>query len=248
MSNTAVTLTEQPPPLDKSRERIRDMFGRIAGRYDLLNHLLSAGIDRRWRRRAVQLAPPQGTAPILDICAGTGDLALAYSRAADEQTHIVAADFCHPMLVIGSRKGRRAGVDGRLRFIEADSLALPFRDERFQIVSVAFGLRNVGDTGRGLSEMVRVCRQGGKVVILEFSLPRRQPMRGLYRWYFHHVLPRVAGMLARDTDGAYNYLPQSVEQFPSGAELVERMRAAGLSRVSHYPLTLGIATLYVGTK
>lgn len=248
MPNTAVMLTHQTPQVDKSRERIRGMFGRIAGRYDLLNHLLSLGVDRYWRRRAVRLAPPAGTAPILDICAGTGDLALAYRRAAGEQVHIVAADFCHPMLVIGVRKGRRAGVDGRLRFIEADALALPFSEERFQIVSVAFGLRNVGDTDAALVEMVRVCREGGKVVILEFSIPERQPMRGLYRWYFHHVLPRAAAALARNPDGAYNYLPQSVEQFPSGAELTERMRRCGLSDVSHHPLTFGIATLYVGTK
>ena len=239
---------ETAPPLDKSEARIRRMFGEIAGRYDLLNHLLSLNIDRYWRRCTVRQVPPSGDAPILDLCTGTGDLALAYCRAAGEHVPVIGADFCHEMLVIGERKGEQAKERYRLRFIEADAQRLPFPDDYFQIVSVAFGLRNVTDTDRGLSEMLRVCKPGGRVAVLEFSAPRRQPLRCIYFWYFRHILPRIGQALARNRQSAYNYLPESVQQFPSGQALAEMMSAAGMRNVSYRPLTLGIATLYVGTK
>lgn len=223
------------------------MFGEIAGRYDLLNHLLSLNVDRYWRWRAVRQAPP-GDGPILDLCTGTGDLALAYYRASRGQARIVAADFCHPMLVLGEQKRSRSGVNGQLTFVEADAQRLPFPDDYFAIVCVAFGLRNVTDTDRGLGEMARVCRPGGRVVVLEFSMPQRQPLRAVYSWYFRRVLPRIGQALARNRQDAYRYLPESVGEFPSGEALAERMRAAGMSSVSHRPLTLGVATLYVGVK
>ncbi len=160
----------------------------------------------------------------------------------------MAADFCRPMLSVGARKSDRAAHAGPIQFVEADALRLPFADAMFQIVSVAFGLRNVGETDRALEEMARVCRDGGKVVVLEFSMPSARPMRALYRWYFHQVLPRIGQTLARNADDAYRYLPESVEQFPQGEELARRMRAVGLTQVSHHPLTFGVATLYVGTK
>jgi demethylmenaquinone methyltransferase/2-methoxy-6-polyprenyl-1,4-benzoquinol methylase len=235
-------------PVDKSEARVRRMFGQIAHKYDLLNHLLSLNIDRRWRRQTVRRVPPQGNAPILDLCTGTGDLALAYYQASEEQTPVIGADFCHEMLVLGAQKGRRADANGRLSFIEADAQRLPFPDDYFQIVSVAFGLRNVTDTDRGLREMVRVCRPGGRVAVLEFSMPRRQPFRGIYRWYFRRVLPRIGQLLARNRESAYNYLPASVGEFPDGEALAQRLRAAGLSNVWHQPLTFGVATLYVGSK
>jgi demethylmenaquinone methyltransferase/2-methoxy-6-polyprenyl-1,4-benzoquinol methylase len=224
------------------------MFGRIAGRYDFLNHLLSLNVDRYWRRRTVRLVPPRGPLPILDICTGTGDLALAYDRAAGGRTQIVAADFCHEMLVIGRQKASRAGAESRIAFIEADAQSLPLPDGTFQIVCVAFGLRNVADTDRGLAEMARVCARAGRVAVLEFSTPSRQPFKAAYGWYFRQVLPRIGGLVARNSGGAYEYLPTSVGEFPQGDALLERMRAAGLADLRRYPLTLGVATLYVGTK
>lgn len=234
--------------VDKSEARIRQMFGEIAGQYDFLNHLLSLNVDKYWRWRTVRKVPPRGEGPILDLCTGTGDLALAYYWAAGGQTSVVGADFCHEMLALGDVKKRRAGINGRLAFVEADAQRLPFPSDHFQIVSVAFGLRNVTDTDRGLTEMVRVCRPQGQVAVLEFSMPRWQPFRAVYGWYFRNVLPRIGQWLARNRQSAYNYLPQSVGEFPQGEALAERMRRAGLNEVRYYPLTLGIATLYVGRK
>lgn len=224
------------------------MFGEIAPRYDLLNRLLSLGIDRSWRRRTIRLVPPQGDAPILDVCTGTGDLALAYWRATGGRATVVGADFCHPMLVLGHEKSQRANAGPGIQWVEADAQRLPFADDQFQIVCVAFGLRNVSDTDRGLGEMVRVCRPGGRVAVLEFTLPDRWPLRPLYGWYFRHILPRVGQALAKNRHAAYNYLPASVREFPQRDALAERLRSAGLTQVGFHPFTFGVATLYVGVK
>jgi demethylmenaquinone methyltransferase / 2-methoxy-6-polyprenyl-1,4-benzoquinol methylase len=254
--------------LDKSSDRVRRMFGEIAGRYDLLNHLLSLGIDRRWRRRTVTLVRPENEEPILDVCTGTADLALAYSRAAGGKAAVVATDFCRPMLAIGLRKcqktvgqvGNLPGMTATARclpvpqpgagitLLEADTLHLPFPDNTFQIVSVAFGLRNLADPDAGLQEMARVCRPGGRVAVLEFSTPTLWPLGTLYRWYFHHLLPRIGQALARNTQAAYNYLPTSVGRFPQTEALVERLRAAGLADATYHQFTCGVATLYIGRK
>lgn len=234
--------------LDKSESRVRRMFGEIAPKYDLLNHLLSMNVDKYWRWRTVRAVPPVGDAPILDLCTGTGDLALAYFKASGGRARIVGADFCHPMLVRGADKGRRAGANGHMTFVEADAQRLPFPADHFQIVCVAFGLRNVTDTDRGLAEMTRVCQPGGHVAVLEFSQPTWQPFRAAYGWYFRNVLPRIGQALSKNRQDAYNYLPESVGQFPCGEALAEKMRAAGLRDVWFEPLTFGIATLYVGTK
>jgi demethylmenaquinone methyltransferase/2-methoxy-6-polyprenyl-1,4-benzoquinol methylase len=226
------------------------MFGEIAPTYDRLNHLLSLSIDKWWRRITVRTVPPEvGRGPILDLCTGTGDLALAYDRAASGQVSIVGADFCRPMLAIGRDKGAKAKADDRLTFVEADAQHLPFPDNEFQIVCVAFGLRNVTDTDRGLREMARVCRPEGRVAVLEFSQPGFRPFRAVYNWYFNRVLPKIGGLLSgKGGRQAYNYLPTSVGEFPCGEALCERMRGAGLKNVTYRPLTFGIATLYVGTK
>jgi demethylmenaquinone methyltransferase/2-methoxy-6-polyprenyl-1,4-benzoquinol methylase len=223
------------------------MFAEIASRYDFMNHALSLGTDVYWRWRTVRKVAPSGHAPILDLCTGTGDLALAYRRAAANGTPVVGADFCHPMLVIGHDKAGRAKADG-ITFVEADAQRLPFPDDQFQIVCVAFGLRNVTDTDRGLGEMARVCRSGGRVAVLEFSQPGFRPFRAVYNWYFNNVLPKIGQWLSRSPHDAYTYLPTSVGEFPCGEALCERMRAAGLHDVTYRPLTFGIATLYVGTK
>ena len=239
--------------LDKRETRIRTMFGNIARRYDLLNHLLSLNIDRYWRWRTTRLAPPNldgpGTvAPILDVCTGTGDLALAYDRAAKRRVPIVGTDFCLPMLIPARDKTQRRRAADRIRYIEADTQRLPFPDDTFQLTTVAFGLRNVTDTERGLAEMVRVTQPGGRVAILEFSRPRHWLFGRLYRFYFRRILPCIGQVISRSRDNAYNYLPASVMEFPDGEALAEKLRGHGLTDVRWYPLTFGIATLYVGTK
>jgi len=235
-------------PVDKSGQRVQQMFGQIAPRYDRMNHLLSMNVDRYWRWRTVRLTKPSGNGPILDICTGTGDLAFAFERKTRGQNRIVAADFCHEMLVIGNEKREQAGLNGQVVFVEADAQALPFQDDHFQIVSVAFGLRNVSDTDQGLREMARVCQPGGRVAVLEFSMPTFPPIRAMYGWYFRNVLPKLGQWLAKNDEEAYAYLPESVGEFPSGEALAKRMVDAGLSRVRVCTLTFGVATLYVGVK
>lgn len=234
-------------PVDKTGSRVRDMFSEIAPHYDLLNHLLSLNIDRYWRLQTVQLVPPEGDEPILDLCTGTGDLAFAYHQRSGGQAPVIAADFCREMLLIGERKKQRRGVNGQVTFVEADALALPFAEDQFQIVSVAFGLRNVADTDRGLAEMVRVCQPGGRVAVLEFSRPRIPPLSMIYTAYFRYVLPRIGAAISKN-GSAYSYLPDSVGEFPDGEALALRMREAGLDDVWFRPFTMGVATLYVGTK
>ena len=234
--------------LDKRETRVRRMFNSIAPRYDLLNHLLSLNIDRYWRWRTTRLVPPAGDAPILDVCTGTGDLALAYDRAAAGRAPVVGADFCHEMLVRAAGKTRRRRALSRIRYVEADAQRLPFPDDHFQIACIAFGLRNVTDTDRGIAEMVRVTRRGGQVAILEFSQPRHWLFGRLYRFYFRRLLPLVGQMVSRSRDNAYRYLPASVLEFPDGEALADRLRGHALVEVRWYPLTFGIATLYVGTK
>ena len=234
--------------LDKRETRIRRMFGDIAPRYDFLNHLLSLNVDRYWRWRTTRLVPPDGTAPILDLCTGTGDLALAYDRAAGRRAPVVGADFCHEMLIRAGQKACQRQADQRIRFLEADAQQLPLADGQFQITTVAFGLRNVTDTDRGLAEMIRVTRPGGKVAILEFSQPRGLLFGPLFRFYSNWILPYIGQMISRSRDNAYRYLPASVREFPDGEALADRLRRQGLNDVRWYPLTFGIATLYVGTK
>jgi demethylmenaquinone methyltransferase/2-methoxy-6-polyprenyl-1,4-benzoquinol methylase len=165
----------------------------------------------------------------------------------------VGADFTHEMLVLANKKGAKLQASARANgipfvFLQADAQRLPFADEQFQIVCVAFGLRNVTDTRLGLREMVRVCQTGGKVVVLEFSLPANRLMRGLYTWYFRNILPRIGQLVSGSRQQAYNYLPESVGAFPYGERLAAVMQECGLARVAFTPLTFGIATLYIGEK
>jgi len=240
------------PSVDKSEARIRRMFGEISSRYDFLNHFLSGGTDWYWRWRTIRTAAPRGTAPILDVCTGTGDLAIAYWKKGRGKIPVVGADFTSEMLVIAEEKSQKpiqASAGGSpLEFVQADTQQLPFPDSQFQIVSVAFGLRNVTDTARGLKEMIRVCQPGGQVVVLEFSLPTNRVLRGMYTWYFRNILPRIGQLLARNSHQAYNYLPDSVSEFPFGERLASLMKECGLRAVRFTPLTFGIATLYIGEK
>ncbi|MBV8488186.1 MAG: ubiquinone/menaquinone biosynthesis methyltransferase [Planctomycetaceae bacterium] len=233
---------------DKSDHRVRRMFASIARRYDLLNHLLSLNIDRSWRRFTTRAVPPRPGELVLDCCTGTADLALAYDLAAGGRSLIVGMDFCHEMLVLGRQKAVRRGAIGRVILIEGDTQRLPVPDDTFAVVSVAFGLRNVRDTVRGIDEMIRVARPGGKVAILEFSRPRGKLLGKLYLAFFQHVLPRVGEAIAPNEDQAYHYLPRTVLAFPDGQEMLNLLASRGLIDMKSYPLTLGIATLYVGTK
>ncbi|HVJ87566.1 MAG TPA: bifunctional demethylmenaquinone methyltransferase/2-methoxy-6-polyprenyl-1,4-benzoquinol methylase UbiE [Caulifigura sp.] len=239
--------------VDKSGDRIKRMFGGIAPRYDLLNHTLSGGVDTYWRARTVRLVKPEGTEPILDLCTGTGDLAFAYAKAGRLAVPIVGADFTPEMIDRANQKLKRAEAAGKvpgglMQFQVADAQELPFENDRFQIVSVAFGLRNVADTMRGLREMTRVCRPGGRVAVLEFSKPQSKAFNAVYQAYFRTVLPRVGQIVSGSRDLAYEYLPQSVAEFPCGRELAGMMEQTGLESVQFKPLTFGIATLYWGRK
>ena len=233
-------------PVDKSHDRVRKMFGEIAPNYDRMNHLLSMNVDRYWRWKAVRKLAPNKTDPILDVCTGTGDLAFAFQKYTDGEVAVIGSDFCFEMLEVGRFKSEKSGRP--VTFVEADAQNLPFESDQFQVVSAAFGLRNVANTDLGLQEMTRVCKPGGQVAILEFSIPRYQPIKGMYGWYFKNVLPRIGQRLARNNSSAYNYLPDSVGEFPCYEKLTERMLAAGLSSARFFPLTFGIATLYVGAK
>ncbi len=244
-TGTSVTVSTT---IDKSDQRVRRMFGSIAGRYDFLNHLLSLNIDRSWRKFTTRVVAPVAGVPVLDCCTGTADLALAYDRAAGGRSPIVGTDFCHEMLVLGRRKVKKAGALGRVTLLEGDTQRLPVPSNAFGVVSVAFGLRNVRDTVRGIDEMIRVAQPGGKIAILEFSRPRGRMLGPLYLAFFRHLLPRVGQALAPNQDGAYDYLPRSVLEFPDGQAMLDLLGARGLTELKQYPLTLGIATLYVGTK
>jgi demethylmenaquinone methyltransferase/2-methoxy-6-polyprenyl-1,4-benzoquinol methylase len=234
------------PSVDKSGQKVRGMFAEIAPRYDTVNRMLSGGIDLWWRRVTVNRAAPPAGGAILDVCTGTGDLALAYAAKAGPQVRVVGSDFCRPMLDRGVEKSadRKLPVE----WIEADAMDLPFADREFDLVTVAFGLRNIARTDRGLAEMARVCKPGGRLAILEFSLPSNLLIRRSYLWYFRNVLPRLGNAVARNHADAYTYLNQSVEEFPSGEALAALVKAAGFDRVEQIPLTFGIATLSIATK
>jgi len=235
--------------VDKSPEKIRRMFGSIAPRYDFLNHFLSLGLDISWRRCCADRLSAATTVdgPILDVCTGTADLAQALWRRQRGSTvprKVFGVDFSPEMIEFGERKTRNTDIELSI----GDALNLPFDDATFAAVCVAFGLRNVGDTDRGLAEMVRVCKPGGVVAVLEFSMPTQPILSGLYRFYFRTVLPRIGQWLAKNRDDAYTYLPESVLQFDDPQHLAERLRVAGLVDVEVRSLTLGTVTLQTGRR
>ena len=231
-------------PLGSRNEReaaawVRGMFARVARRYDVANHLLSFNIDRLWRARTVRRVRPileRPGAHVLDICCGTGDLTLALGRECP--THVLGSDFCHPMLVAARGKGA-AGL------FEADALRLPLRDASLDLVTVAFGFRNLANYRAGLLEMRRVLGPAGMAAILEFSEPPNAVFAALYHFYSRRILPLIGGALSGSRE-AYTYLPESVRKFPSAEELAEEMRRAGFAEVRYERFTGGIVALHLG--
>ncbi|WP_282756044.1 bifunctional demethylmenaquinone methyltransferase/2-methoxy-6-polyprenyl-1,4-benzoquinol methylase UbiE [Desulfuromonas thiophila] len=230
---------------DKGRG-IRAMFDAIAPRYDLLNRLLSLGIDRRWRRVAVgQLRVPPGGL-VLDMAAGTGDVALEIASRTPDSVRIIAEDFTQGMLLAGRPKLAASPYAQRIGLVNASCEAIPHPDGLFDGVTIAFGIRNVVDRAQGLREICRVLKPGGRAVILEFSMPANRLFGALYRFYFNRVLPFVGGLLSQRS--AYRYLPDSVAAFPSQQVFKQMMAEAGFSGLYHRDLTFGIATVYVGER
>ena len=230
---------------DKGRG-VRQMFDDIAGRYDLLNRLLSFGIDRRWRRFAVsQLSIPKG-GRVLDIATGTCDVALEIAEQTDPSVQIVGEDFTQGMLVQGLAKLKASPHGERITLVNAPCEEIPHPADTFDGITIAFGIRNVVDRQAGLNEMFRVLKPGGRAVILEFSQPRSQLFRKIYYFYFQKVLPTIGGLISKRS--AYQYLPDSVMAFPGQEEFRAMMHSAGFARVQYVPLTFGIATVYVGDK
>jgi demethylmenaquinone methyltransferase/2-methoxy-6-polyprenyl-1,4-benzoquinol methylase len=221
------------------------MFSRIASRYDLLNHLLSANIDRRWRAKVVRLVRDnlRDGARALDVACGTGDLSLALAAGSDAE--VTGLDFCRPMLDLAARKSQ--GGAKEITYVEGDALSLPFADATFDVVTVAFGLRNLASVEGGLRELLRVTRAGGRVCVLEFSQPSVPGLRWLFGFYFTRVLPRVGGLLS-GSRVAYEYLPDSVSRFPDQRRLAEMMRGVGFEGVGFENLTGGIAAIHTGTR
>ena len=230
---------------DKGRG-IRDMFDRIAPRYDLLNRLLSLGIDRRWRRFAVrQLSVPEG-GMVLDIATGTGDVALEIGRQTDSSVKIVGSDFTQGMLVLGRDKAAESPYSDRILMVNAPCESMPHPDAIFDGITIAFGIRNVVDRQKGLNEMVRVLKPGGRAVILEFATPLNSFFRVVYHFYFLRVLPWLGGLISQRS--AYQYLPDSVMEFPDRESFKGMMEEAGFVDVKVHNLTGGIAAVHVGTK
>lgn len=225
---------------------VREMFSGIASKYDLLNHLLSINIDKRWRKLVREklsdvLADPD--AVVLDVACGTGDLSI--ELASHAKARVVGSDFCRQMLAIAKDKTSVASLP--IPYLESDAMRMPFADSAFDAVTIAFGLRNLSNFREGLAELNRVLRPGGKLVVLEFSSPIVPGFRAIFDFYFTQVLPRIGGVVS-GSRGAYEYLPDSVSKFPDQKRLVEMMKEVGFESVEYTNLTGGIAAIHTGTK
>jgi len=230
----------------KSRkEQVRLMFDNIAHKYDFLNHFLSAGIDKGWRKKLVKMVQHHQPQHTLDVATGTADLAIALAQKT--KTPITGIDISNGMLEIGREKLKKLKLDHQIVLQQADSENLPFDDQTFDAVMVAFGVRNFETLDKGLKEMFRVLKPGGILAVLEFSKPRKFPVKQLYNFYFKYILPMLGRLISKDK-AAYTYLPESVGQFPDGKLFLERLELCGYTNNAERRLTFGIATIYTGFK
>ncbi len=236
------------PYQDKDRskkEQVEEMFDNIAPTYDFLNHFLSMGIDKTWRKKAVDSIAPISPRVILDLATGTGDFAVESLRL--KPASVIGFDISDLMMDVGRQKAQKLKVSDVLQFQKGDSEQMPFEDNKFDAITVGFGVRNFEHLEKGLSEMYRVLRPGGRVAILEVAKPRQAPMRQLYGIYFHYILPMVGRLFSKDVR-AYTYLPESVTVFPEGEDFVAILKKTGFGKVHYQPLTFGICAFYTCEK
>jgi demethylmenaquinone methyltransferase/2-methoxy-6-polyprenyl-1,4-benzoquinol methylase len=233
--------------VSKSPQRIAGMFDAIAGRYDFLNHLLSAGIDRRWRRRAIRSLRLTGRERVLDLCTGTGDLAIAAVRARPSAARVVGIDFSAAMLRVGERKLRTERLDARITMVQGDATRVPLGSASVDAVTIGFGIRNVEQMEVACAELYRVLKPGGRLAILEFAVPTMRLFGAFYGWYVNHVLPRIGRALSHN-DSAYAYLPASITAFASPDEFVKILRQAGFDAIYPIRLMLGSVILYTARR
>ena len=230
---------------ESKKEQVAEMFNNISKRYDLLNHILSFGIDILWRRKAIKLLQEVNPDNVLDVATGTGDFAIEALRL--NPTQITGIDISQGMLDMGTIKMQAKGLDGKINLLLGDSEDLPFDDNSFDAITVGFGVRNFENLEKGITEMHRVLSKKGKVAILEFSKPRKFPIKQFYNFYFLNVLPAIGKLISKDPR-AYTYLPESVNAFPDGKDFVAIMQKCGYTDVKQISLSYGIASIYVGKK
>jgi demethylmenaquinone methyltransferase/2-methoxy-6-polyprenyl-1,4-benzoquinol methylase len=228
------------------REQVEHMFDAISPKYDLLNRAFSLGIDQGWRRRVVRLLKRERVDHLLDVATGTADLAILAARKG-AASRVTGVDISEGMLAHGRQKVTARTLQARVELVRADGTALPFTEGSFDAVTVAFGVRNFEDLEQGLREMLRVLKPGGRLFVLEFSKPRKAPMKQLFRFYFHRVMPAVGRSVSKDS-AAYTYLPRSVDAFPEGPDFVRILERCGAREAKATPLTGGIATLYTARR
>lgn len=240
-------MTEHTPaPGEATTERVKGIFASIAGRYDAFNMLASMGIDRLWRRRLVKACKITGAEQVLDLCAGTGDVSFAIADQA-QPASVMVTDFSPEMLEVARRKATSHRGSTQLEFQIADAQSLPFADASFDVVTVAFGVRNLPDRAANFSEVLRVLKPGGRYIILEFSRPGFAPWRAVYHVYLRYAIPAIGGLLTRDRE-SFVYLNDSIRRFPAQQELANELRAAGFSAVEWANMTGGIVALHTSTK
>jgi len=227
------------------KQQVARMFDSISGNYDFLNHFLSLGIDIRWRKKAIKLLAESNPKLILDVATGTGDFAVETLKLNPDQ--VIGVDISEGMLEVGRKKMKDRGYDHKIDLRLGDSENLPFEGNKFDAVIVAFGVRNFENLEKGLTEMQRVLKPGGRMVVLEFSKPRSFPFKQIYNFYFRFILPKIGRLISRDS-AAYTYLPESVQAFPDGDDFIKILNRIGFKKTSCQPLTFGISSLYTGTK
>ena len=230
---------------EKKKQQVEQMFDNIAPKYDFLNHFLSLGIDMLWRKKAIRILSGYKTNLLLDVASGTGDFAIAAAKL--KPSKIIGFDISEQMLNVGRAKVQRLGLDHIIEFQKGDSEAMPFDDEHFDAITVAFGVRNFENLENGLKEFVRVLKNDGVAIILEFSKPKYFPMKQLYLFYFFGILPLIGRLVSKDSS-AYSYLPESVMAFPDDQKFLTILRNVGFSKASQKRLSFGIATIYIAQK